>query len=1278
MIKKVTLFAAAGLMSAGTAAAANLELANTPLFLSANVAPNVMFILDDSGSMQFEAMPDDIASLPYAFLPKVTDRQSYLTGWSMNGFPRGDEELYGAGDYQYSLPPLFKKTSIYNAIYRSSALNKLYYDPTRTYEPWTDSFGNSQIDSQPVCAPHQPGLDEVDRDCSSLDVPREARNLTTEQSQEDSTWWDVSTISCSNARNGFRSYYQDGSPYIFDTVIGCEAGAKTGHRFQGISDSDGDQKFYPATYASFNQNGGRGDFATPQLNPANYTLREIKSGGLRSYNLNGKEIALSSTFPHPGTRQDCQSTAFCTYQEEIQNFANWYTYYRSRISLARAGAGKAFSTVANNSRVGFTAINYTQTRSDPIKLKVLPYDSSGRASFYKNLYEHPIPTAGTPLRRALQSVGEYYSDGSSTGPWAEAGFANIRECRQSYSILTTDGYWNGSDPTFSGGGNIDNIAGQVITSPDADNKPYQYEPVPPYRDSDDKTLADVAMYYWKRDLLPKVANRVRPNDEDPAFWQHMGTYTVGLGVNGTLNFPGDLAEIINGNKSWPRVSANDQTTLDDLWHAAVNGRGSYFSAANATEFADSLSAALNQIQDKQGASGSIAANTGSVSDDSSIYRASFDSANWSGDLQSIPIRDDSRCNNGFADTLCEDKSWSASEQISKQNFDTGREIITTNALSGAGVPFRKGLNVTGALDTGQVNYLRGDTSNEGLTLQKYRRRDGVLGDIVNSSPVFEGIPSRVRYPVSWTDRMNSSAVMPETNYGSFRAAKSGRDPMVIVGSNGGMVHVINADTGREMLGFVPQKIVPKLLKTSLIGSLTQQNYTHRFLVDATPATTDAFYAGAWHTNAVGGLGGGGQAVYALDITGGTGFFDESNAKNIALWEFDDTDDADLGYTYGQPSIVRLHNGRWAAVFGNGYNNTAVDGPVSLTGQAAVYVVDLETGKLLKKFATGAGRSKDPTGGNRANGIANVAPVDVDGDFITDYFYAGDLFGNVWKFDVTAASEANWNTAFGGKPFFTAADAEGDAQAITAAPTVRQHPYGVDYGIVVYFGTGKYIEEDDADPNTDVTNSMYGIWDTDIAGVDTSLFTPPTPGSELTRASKLQQQSILSEQTENGRTVRIISDNPSDRRHLRWLEDGVRGFYLDLKFQTDTGEMVVATPALRGEILVFTTLIPGVGDCNAEPDSFVMALDASTGGRIAFSPFDLNNDKQFTDEDAVSFNNEEVFVGGFQADQGALGTPTFMAGGETILGMIGVEEQFFLTNPGTPPQGRRAWRELRRQ
>ncbi|MGH9891720.1 MAG: pilus assembly protein, partial [bacterium] len=710
---------------------------------------------------------------------------------------------------------------------------------------------------------------------------------------------------------------------------------------------------------------------------------------------------------------------------------------------------------------------------------------------------------------------------------------------------------------------MDNTAGPTITNNSNPPVPpsYQYSPVGPYKDAwgdpdpTDGTLADVAMYYWNRDLRTSLANKVPTNAADPAFWQHMVSFTVGLGLSGTLDPATDLPALTTGTKTWPMpFDGAAGENLDDLWHAAVNGRGDFFSASNPDEFAQGLSASLANISDRTGAASSIALNSTSLRAGSRVYQARFKSADWSGQLLSIPI---------LSTGALGPEEWDAAQKLAGQDYDTGRKIVTFKPSARTGAPFRwTGLEASqqieleknpatllaDGLGSQRLDYLRGKD------VPGMRLRAKKLGDIVHSSPAFVGAPI-FRYPDRWPDTGASAAPENAAPYSMFKSDNKTRKPLVYAGANDGMLHAFDADTGptagEEAFAYVPAAVYKNL------NQLTNPTYAHRFFVDGAPTVGDAFFDGSWHTVLVGGLRAGGQAIYALDITDPPGSSDdETGIAAKVLWEFNDVEDPlasnpdygdkDLGDTFSEPNIVRLHNGQWAAVFGNGYNNTKSDGllTTSTTGNAVLYIVDIATGELIKKIDTGVGKAQDPKNTTAANqlpnGLATPAPIDANGDSIVDYIYAGDLFGNLWKFDVSSSNENSWQVLGpSGGPLFvacggtgtqcTTAGASNLRQPITTRPQVGRHPTKAN-GFMVYFGTGKYIEGPDIDakPTGQTTQTFYGIWDENL--------------SSLTAfdRTKLLEQKIVKEISQGFDTstppdgtdddffdLRVTTDNPID-------------------------------------------------------------------------------------------------------------------------------------------------------
>jgi type IV pilus assembly protein PilY1 len=406
-----------------------------------------------------------------------------------------------------------------------------------------------------------------------------------------------------------------------------------------------------------------------------------------------------------------------------------------------------------------------------------------------------------------------------------------------------------------------------------------------------------------------------------------------------------------------------------------------------------------------------------------------------------------------------------------------------------------------------------------------------------------------------------------------------------------------------------------------------------------------------------------------------------------LWEFTDGNDPDLGYTFSQPSIIRVRDGgyRWVAVFGNGYNSTEADDngacddgsdttpcTVSSSGHAVLYIVDIKTGAVVKKLDTGAGTSDNP------NGLSTPAPVDVDGDYVADYVYAGDLQGNLWKFDLTSTDltstesppTPNWTVAFDGNPLFTPTTL--GAQPITSRPEIGPHPDGILAGVLVYFGTGQYMATGDNTITDDMPDqTFYAIWDKDDGT------------TRVTGRGDLQVQTITDEVdflTGNACTgtagevcVRLTSDNAVD-----WSTK--TGWYMDTY---TNGERIVSNPFLRNKRIVFTTLIPDSDACEFGGTGWVMEMNAETGARLTYSPFDLNGDLEFTGDDKVTTGTGDsethVVASGRKSTVGLIPKPTVLAGDDQEFkyasGSTG-NVQTLVENPGPEARGRVTWRQLR--
>jgi type IV pilus assembly protein PilY1 len=454
----------------------------------------------------------------------------------------------------------------------------------------------------------------------------------------------------------------------------------------------------------------------------------------------------------------------------------------------------------------------------------------------------------------------------------------------------------------------------------------------------------------------------------------------------------------------------------------------------------------------------------------------------------------------------------------------------------------------------RLDYLRGDRTFEvnpfGLGL--FRDRTDVLADVVDSSPVWVGPPNAVM-PKTWLDRAHPTSALPTPypenggpSYATYTIAQQGRTNVVYVGSNDGMLHGFRAGSvditgkltgavpndGYEIMSYVPGSVINSqptaaasnaLLAyncTNLNATPTQvQNihgavpqdglafpcvqaaldyantqYGHNYFVDSTPASGDIFYNNAWHTWLVGGLGYGGSAIYALDVTNPTSLT-ESNAGAVVMGEWTPATltcanvancGNSLGQLTGSPVIRRLHNGRWGIIFGNGINSTS--------GDAGIYVMVLpQTGVTAPVAATVYYLSAGITTKN--DGISAVAAADLDGDSIIDYVYAGDLLGNVWRFDLTSITASSWaissttplfNT--GGLPITTHVMVAGGA---VTGQTVPQ--------VMIGFGTGEKMPITNTTAASYQTSSqkLFGFWDWNMTAWNT--LNPSAPYLALTPA-----------------------------------------------------------------------------------------------------------------------------------------------------------------------------------
>ena len=1324
------------------------------------IAPNLIFMLDDSGSMQWEFLGNRVA------------------GFAV-GFPHGHPLVYGGYNYQDQGPD-FSANNTYAANYRNSFTNPNYYDPAVTYTPWACAAPYPESQSNPPTATTPVGACQWNAQAKQWRWPF-ADPGKAYQNPEDpnkgfrsiEVWNDSSNIYSDTNNNGFAgndNYYDHGGPTYWRTSGGWVKGKRP---------------FWPATY--FNYFGPRpgssndwyslANFSRVQICPATVTTN---SNGVSSKDKCTPPPLLTGTpLPYHTYVNDNGDYVYIkgdgsrvirTPTEELQNFANWYQYYRSHILLARAGTSQAFMGLPKGFRVDFSLMTSMSKGNAPLSATTKNFDITQRTTFLANLFNTPGAAWGnTPSRLALKGMGTWLKKTpGAQAPWgtnsaeksANNG-ADTLSCRQNYLVFVTDGGWNGGSPQL---GNTDGSSqGSPITGPNGAS--YQYSPVAPYKDSHSNTFADVAFHYWENDLQSKMSNDVPTSSGDPAFWQHLVTFDVGLGITPSLitayqlKHPGTstmtaqaavYAQLSAGFTQWP--DPTNGYLIDDLWHGGVDGHGGFLSASNPTVFAKSLQRTLLSIVNRTQSSSSATVNTQQASEvktDTQVYFSLFHPQNWWGQLTAYSFTHDAQGYLQIANTANWDGSCvltgggcpamgtnaqgQATQTITVQ-APSARTILSWNDVTKTGIPFVwSALALTQQASLGNsttgpqlLDYIRGVRSQEqsqpGGSL---RTRTSVLGDIINSSPTWVGPPSAT-YSNTWADTEYPSGTEPENaggvpTYSAFKKAEATRNNIVYVGGNDGMVHGFQAgaydstgkyvqatNNGKEVLAFVPSNILANL------KNYADPDYTHQYFVDATPGTGDLFYQGSWHTWLVGGLGAGGKAIYALDITHPSQF-SQSYASSLVVKELTPTSlactnnaacGADLGDTFGTPIIRRFHDGDWGVVFGNGYNSTL--------GIAAIYIslINPATGTWSTyQFSTGSGPSNDPTGANRPNGIAYVTSADLDGDHVVDYLYAGDLFGNVWRFDVTSSNPSDWHVSkYGGAtatPLYTTVNATGVSQPITTRVLVMSLPAqgGAKPRILVSFGTGSKLQVSDQTPITTSAGvqTMYGVWDWNMDKWNTGTTTsggvtiPASvfqyahlSGTQTVTRSGLQKQTVNTydaagnSYTGIGTGYRTLSSNPVCWKGSATCTGGTSsnqkyGWYLDLMNSSTsssyTGESVVYNPVLAlGAIQVNTRILPkGIGlTCNTTAmTGWTMAFNPLTGGAMKQSFF-ANDSHKF-----VKIGGG--IVGGVTT--GATGSPTVLSDGSKYYDInqstsSSPTPPLFINPPIGGKGGRVTWIELR--
>lgn len=806
--------------------------------------------------------------------------------------------------------------------------------------------------------------------------------------------------------------------------------------------------------------------------------------------------------------------------------------------------------------------------------------------------------AGTPVTSPISYSNWTYSDVAAVssaqgtiGTWSNNGSADTSTCVTSGAGSTT--YTPDADGIVAQQGAL-----STGTSTQAINQPSsaQFTPSSPAESESfsggvANTLADVAQYYYKTDLRngsncsstssgkgaqDVCANIVRTTDADPAVWQHMNTFTIGLGVSGTLAYDknyltqtsGTYADLKRGPLNWPSPGNaasdgnGDARNVDDLWHAAVNGRGQYYSAMNAGLLAEAINGVVSSVQQVAGAG--AAASTSSLElvagNNNQVFRASYTTQAWTGDLQAFALQG--------SDATIGARAWSAQAQLDAatpanrniyfNNSGTLRGFTYNNLGSTLQANFNNRIcstsfsatqcNLLTADDKNTANsganlvdYLRGVKTYESQSVNAsnvavaalYRKREHVLGDIVNGAPVHVGKP-----PFKYAD----------AGYADFVVSKASRKNVVYVAANDGMLHAFSSDTsdgGTELWAFIPTAVMPNLYR--LADSAYGAN--HQYFVDGAPVMGDIKVGDTWKTILVGGLNGGGKSYYALDITNPT--------SPSMLWEFSDDN---LGFSYGNPVITKKADGTWVVVFGSGYNNTSGD------GKGHLFVLNANTGEKLQDISTTAGSTGSPSGLARIN-----AWIDDVANNTSKRFYGGDMLGNLWRFDIDGLVEPK-RAALKLATFQVGST----PQPITTKPETVE----IAGKPVIVVGTGRYLGQGDIEDATQ--QSIYAVKDP---------LTNNGWGDVRADTTNFVRQTFTLNAAEATATTAAVSNNA-----VNFAIKG--GWWIDLPHSR---ERVATNLGLQLNTLAIATAIPNGDACASGGSSWRYYLNVTNGGVVTTNP-----------------------------------------------------------------------------
>ena len=1267
-LQLLSISLAAGIGLPLTVLAGQVKLASEPMATTttSNVKPNLMFIIDDSGTMDYDRLPDWASSSDarlrnnaayngiyynpaITYTPPVyynadgtlntTAYPSWTSPWTAvknDGFgvqSTTTRNLVGNATFYTIVPGEYCDASNLKNCIAASAPSGSYTYPAPLRWCTTAAIAD-------MAPPTTAGKCQAIRN-STYRYERYPKPRTATITVSGSGSTSVSSITAGgqiiSAPTSASNSTSTVAANITDAINACSATAIAPCTTSGFSAT------VSGNVVTVSANGP-GAFSGPTFTPTTGAMTFTVSSFAGGNSVPGSNryidvISTLNSYPYPGTttkataRTDCTGTT-CTYDEEMTNFANWWSYYHTRLQAMKTSVSRAFKSIDNRFRVGFSTICDKTANDSSIFLGNQTFELTHKNNWFKKLFSTST-SCWTPLRGALSKTGRYYAHKDGTVDPVQY------SCQQNFAILSTDGYWNTDVETSTFG--PFGLTGANVGNLDGGSTP---RPMKEGTTAESDTLADVAKYYYDTDLRtgalgncagasspdyptgnPDVcANNVFTSTTDSNVKQHMTTFTMGLGADGTLNFTTDYADAASGDfhdlklglgtptVNWPDPITNaNEARIDDLWHAAVNGQGEYFSAKDPDQIIRGFSKALSSITAKLGSASAAATSTLTpTSTSNSAYVASYTTSSWKGNLEARPIN----INNGsVSDTAtwcvenvpvstcatplvpntsgssttysCVTTAPSPAACTAPGVYDAGTSTCKTevaNACTGT-MPAKVGTtsdtrtiytaNPSGsgliAFDAAfATSYPANFSAAHVNALNQWSSISGLHTGVklINYLRGQTGYEQRASNPASHQlyrareatlgDILESQPAYisapifsySDPSYVAYKGAQSSRTGMVYMGANDGMMHAINATTGVESWAYVPSMVIPNMWKLAS----TDYSSNHTNFVNGSVVISDVKGAGGWHTILVGGLSGGGRGYYALDIT--------DPAVPTLLWEFTadksyPNGDADLGYSFGLPVVTTRTDGTWVVLVTSGYDNGTLSAtPVTPATIPVTYVPNSPAGNgtgnlyVLDAFS-GNILSKLSTGVGNATTPSGLAQVVAWNDAA-----AGNLAGSVYGGDLLG-NLWRFNINSGTVSQFATLSDGTNGQPITTIPVLGL----VSNKHVVFVGTGKYLENSDL--STTQTQSLYAIKDDGTA--------VGSPRGLTGGTNKMVKQTIT-----GAGNMRTGSKNP-----VNFKTD--RGWFVDFP-DVSTGtspasERVNIEMQLVSGTLIVPTLVPASTACS---------------------------------------------------------------------------------------------------